>query len=303
MPLRHFLSLMDTSPDELHSIITRAQEFKQDRYANRDLLKNRSVGLIFEKSSTRTRVSFETGVANFSGHPIFMTPADSQLTRGESIRDTANVLSRMVDLIIMRTGAHERLTAMAEHASVAVINALSDYNHPCQQLADIQTFFQHRGDIKGHKVAWIGDGNNVCHSWMNAARQFQFDLTIAVPQGHGPDDQLLQDCRQYVTLCHDPEHAAKNASVVVTDTWASMGQEEEKQERIEIFKSFQVNSHIMSLADQDALFMHCLPAYRGLEVTKEVIDGPQSVVWDEAENRLHAQKALMEFLLLSQRQA
>lgn len=299
MPLRHFLSLMDMTPDELRSIIARAQEFKHNRHANPDLLKNKSVALIFEKSSTRTRVSFETGVANFSGHPIFMTPADSQLTRGEPIRDTAMVLSRMVDLIIMRTSGHERLTAMAEHANVPVINALSDYNHPCQQLADIQTFSQHRGDIKGHKIAWIGDGNNVCHSWMNAARQLDFQLFIAVPKGHEPDSELLNACGDYVTLCHDPELAAKDASVVVTDTWASMGQEEEKQTRAAIFKDFQVNQYIMSLADNEALFMHCLPAYRGLEVSAEVIDGPQSVVWDEAENRLHAQKALMEFLLLA----
>ncbi|NKB64102.1 MAG: ornithine carbamoyltransferase [Gammaproteobacteria bacterium] len=300
MPIRHFLELSDLTSDEVRELIARGIQLKAQRNQNEtgSLMKNKTAVLIFEKSSTRTRVSFEAGINQLGGSAIFMTSSDSQLSRGEPIEDTARVLSRMVDLIIMRTGSHENLVRMAEHASIPVVNALSDFNHPCQQLADIQTFMEHRGDLRGHKVAWIGDGNNVCHSWMNAAKLLDFELVVATPEEFEPDADLLAHCGDHVTLTRHPTDAAQNSSLVVTDTWTGMGQETEKAERENAFSGFCVDQTLMSLANKDALFMHCLPAYRGYEVTSEVIDGPQSVVWDEAENRLHAQKALMEFLLL-----
>ncbi|MDD9858005.1 MAG: ornithine carbamoyltransferase [Gammaproteobacteria bacterium] len=300
-PLRHFLSLMDLSTDELRRLIARAVEIKSAPGAGPadtgDLLRNQTAALVFEKSSTRTRVSFETGVAQLGGHAIFIAPADSHLARGEAIEDTARVLSRMARLIIMRTGPHERVERMAESASVPVINALSDFNHPCQQLADIQTYFEHRGDLSGRRVAWVGDGNNVCHSWMNAARQLDFHLAIATPAGYAPNRGLARQCAAHIVLGNDPAAAVAGADLVVTDSWISMGQEREKAARGVAFKGFCVDREMMSRAAADALFMHCLPAYRGHEVSAEVIDGGQSVVWDQAENRLHAQKALMEFLL------
>ncbi len=299
MAIRHFLGLPDLAPEEIRKLIVRAIQLKAELRSGRDqsLMRNKTAVLVFEKSSTRTRVSFEAGISQFGGHTIFLAPSDSQLSRGEPIEDTARVLSRMADLIIMRTGDHRRVQKMAEYATVPVINGLSDFNHPCQQLADIQTFVEHRGDLEGHKVAWIGDGNNVCHSWMNAARLLNFNLTVATPVGYEPDPALSRQCKKHVTLTHHPAEAAENASVIVTDAWSSMGQEKEKRARERAFSSFCVDNALMALAAREALFMHCLPAYRGYEVTTEVIDGPQSVVWDEAENRLHAQKALIEFLL------
>ncbi len=303
MPVRHFLSLMDLSPEELRGIVARAQAIKQEANAgttantNADRMRNQTAALVFEKSSTRTRVSFEVGVTQLGGNAIFLAPADSHLARGEPIEDTARVLSRMVRLIIMRTGPHERVERMAEFASVPVINALSDFNHPCQLLADIQTFHEHRGDLAGRRVAWIGDGNNVCHSWMNAARQLDFHLAIATPQGYQPDSDLSQQCADHIALGNDPAAAVAGADVVVTDSWISMGQEQEKIDRETAFAGFCVDRAMMEGAADDALFMHCLPAYRNHEVSSEVIDGPQSVVWDQAENRLHAQKALMELML------
>lgn len=298
MSIRHFLSLMDLTTEEIRQIIARAIELKAELRAGKvsTLMHNQSAVLVFEKASTRTRVSFETGIAQFSGHAIFLAPSDSHLDRGEPIADTARVLSRMAHLIIMRTD-HQRMEEMAQHATVPVINGLSNFNHPCQLLADIQTFTEHRGDIQGRKVAWIGDGNNVCHSWMNAARQLDFELHIASPKGQWPDKNLITACADNIVLTEDPKAAAKEAALVVTDTWASMGQEEEKAARGKIFEGYCVDENLMGYAAQDALFMHCLPAYRGSEVTAEVIDGAQSVIWDEVENRLHAQKALMEFLL------
>ena len=300
MPTRHFLSLMDLSPNEFRALIDRAIELKAETRAGRisTLMQGRTAVLVFEKSSTRTRVSFETGVGQLSGKSIFLAPSESHLGRGESIEDTARVLSRMANLIIMRTGPHKRIETMAEYASVPVINGLSDFNHPCQLLADIQAYTEHRGDIKGKKIAWIGDGNNVCHSWMNAARQLDFKLSIATPIDHQPDAALIEQCADYITLTTDPREAVDDSALVVTDTWSGMGYEKEKKQRENIFGSYCVDENLMKLASSDALFMHCLPAYRGSEVTAGVIDGPQSIVWDEAENRLHAQKALMEFLLL-----
>lgn len=301
MAIRHFLSLMDLNEAELRKLIYRAVELKAERVSgcHADFMEGKTVVLVFEKLSTRTRVSFETGVGQFGGNSIFLAPSESQLGRGESIEDTARVLSRMADLIVMRTGPHQRIEKMAEYASVPVINGLSDYNHPCQILADIQTFIEHRGDIAGKKIAWVGDGNNVCHSWMNAARQLGFELHIATPGNQRPDETLTAQCADHIVLTENPVQACESAALVVTDTWSGMGFEKEKKIREKIFRSYCVDQKLIRHAADDALFMHCLPAYRGSEVTSEVIDGPQSVVWDEVENRLHSQKALIEFLMLN----
>ena len=300
MSVRHFLSLMDLSADELRGVIARAMATKQrarDGKLHGDLLRGQSAALVFEKSSTRTRVSFESGVAQLGGRVIFLAPNDSHLARGEPIADTARVLSSMVRLIVMRTHAHERVEQMARASTVPVINGLSDFNHPCQLLADVQTYLEMRGDIRARRVAWIGDGNNVCHSWMNAARQFDFQLAIAAPEGYAPDDALRQQCAAHIELGSDPAMAARDADLVVTDCWVSMGQEDSGDARRAAFDGFCVDRAMMAHAKPDALFMHCLPAYRGLEVSAEVLDGAQSAVWQQAENRQHAQRALMEFLL------
>ena len=297
--IRHFLSLLDLSSDELRSIIARATELKAMR--NRGLihesLKNLTLGMIFEKSSTRTRVSFEAGMSQLGGHALFLSPRDTQLGRGEPIEDSARVLSRMVDVVMIRTFEHEKLERFAENSQVPVINGLSDLSHPCQLLADMQTYFENRGDIQGKTVTWIGDGNNMCHSYMEAARQLNFALRIACPEGYEPDAELLHCCGDNAVIIRDPMEAAKGSNLIVTDVWASMGQEEEQAARELAFANYQVNSAVMQLAADDAVFMHCLPAHRGEEVTAEIIDHPDSVVWEEAENRLHSQKALLEFLL------
>ncbi len=297
MTTRHFISLPDLKVNELRALITRAIELKRLGKSAPKSLHGYTMAMVFEKSSTRTRTSFEIGMAQLGGHAMFLSPGDSQLQRGEPLKDTARVLSRMVDVIVMRTTAHERVKTMAEYASVPVINALCDRYHPCQLLADIQTYTEHRGEISGKTFAWIGDGNNVCHSWMNAARLLDFKLNIAVPKGFEPDVALLGDCADHISLGHDPVAATEQSDCVITDTWASMGQETEKAERETAFSGFCVDDALMSHAKADAIFMHCLPAYRGYEVSDSVIEGKQSVVWDEAENRLHAQKALLELLL------
>ncbi|OGT65376.1 MAG: ornithine carbamoyltransferase, partial [Gammaproteobacteria bacterium RIFCSPLOWO2_01_FULL_47_190] len=253
--------------------------------------------MIFEKSSTRTRVSFETAMVQLGGHAIFLSPDDTQLGRGEPVEDTARVLSKMVDGIMIRTFEHAKLKSLAEYSTIPVINGLSDSFHPCQLLADMQTWHEQRGSIQGKAVAWLGDGNNMCHSYITAARLFDFNLRIACPEGYQPDAAILKSSGTHVSISSDPELAARDADLIVTDVWASMGQEAESDTRSEIFRPFQVNAALMSLAKKDALFMHCLPAHRGDEVTAEVIDGLQSVVWEEAGNRLHSQKALLEFLL------
>lgn len=295
---RHFLTLLDLSSGELEQVIQRAIELKQMQHDGEiyEPLKNRVLGMIFEKSSTRTRVSFEAGMTQFGGSAIFLSPRDTQLGRGEPIEDSARVLSSMVDVVMIRTFEHEKVERFAEYASVPVINALTDDYHPCQLLADIQTYVENRGSIRGKRVAWIGDGNNMCHSYMNAALQFGFHLNIATPDGYAPKPEIVEKTQSHITLMHDPVEAVSGADLVVTDVWASMGQEEESDARNRIFQNYQVNEALMSHAAEDALFMHCLPAHRGEEVSGDVIDGPQSVVWDEAENRLHAQKALLEFL-------
>ncbi|MCK4742656.1 MAG: ornithine carbamoyltransferase [Sulfuriflexus sp.] len=299
MTVRHFLTLLDLDPAEANQLIARAIELKRMHKAGEiyEPMKNQVLGMIFEKSSTRTRVSFETGMAHFGGHAIFLSPRDTQLGRGEPIEDSARVLSRMVDIIMIRTFEHEKIELFAENSQVPVINALTDSYHPCQLLADVQAYVEHRGSIQGKTVTYIGDGNNMCHSYINAARLFNFKLRVACPEGYEPEAGILEPAADRVEIIRDPVEASKDADVVVTDVWASMGQEDEQDGRAEAFKIYQVNADVMAAAADDAVFMHCLPAHRGEEVTAEVIDGPQSIVWDEAENRLHAQKALLEFLM------
>lgn len=299
MSIRHFLTLNSLSHDELLSIINRASVLKkQVREKKYDTtLDNRVLGMIFEKSSTRTRVSFEAGMAQLGGHAIYLAPTGTQIGRGEPIEDTARVLSKMVDCIMLRTFEHERLEQFAAHSDVPVINGLSDSYHPCQLLADLLTYFETRGSIQGKKVVWFGDGNNMCHSYMNAAKIFDFELVVACPAEFDPDADLLATTKEFVSIERDPKFAIKNADLIVTDVWASMGQEEEQNQRVEKFAPYQVNADLMEHANGDALFMHCLPAHRGEEVSAAVLEGPQSVVWEEAGNRLHSQKALLEFLL------
>ncbi len=299
MKPRHFLTLLDLSSAELEQLLQRAIDLKamHRRGETYTPLRQRTMAMIFEKSSTRTRVSFEAGMSHLGGSSLFLSPRDTHLGRGEPIEDTARVMSRMVDVIVIRAFEHDMVVRFAEFSLVPVINALTDRYHPCQLLADIQTYIEARGPIKGRTAAWIGDGNNVCHSWINAARRFGFNLNIATPPGYEPDSQVLAAAGSCVTLTHDPQLAASGADIVVTDTWASMGQESEKTQRLKDFSGYMVDARLMHLAHKDAVFMHCLPAYRGYEVDPAVIDGPQSVVWDEAENRLHAQKALLEFLV------
>jgi ornithine carbamoyltransferase len=301
MNIRHFLTLLDLTSEEFKQLLVRASELK---VLHRDgqlyqPMQGKVLGMIFEKSSTRTRVSFEAGMAQFGGSAIFLSPRDTQLGRGEPIEDSAKVISSMVDMIMIRTFEHEKIELFSKNSSVPVINALTNEFHPCQLLADMQTYQEHRGSIQGKKVVWIGDGNNMCHSYINAAHRLDFQLVVACPEGFKPDPQLCQQNDDRVTITGDCEEAVTGSDLVVTDVWASMGQEDEQQERMRQFKGFQVNPTLMDLANNDALFMHCLPAHRGEEVSAEMMNDPRSVVFDEAENRLHAQKALMEFLLLN----
>ncbi len=299
MSLRHFLTLLDLSPEELRAVILRAQELKALRAQGTrpPIFSNQVLAMIFDKSSTRTRVSFESAMVESGGAAIFLSPRDTQLGRGEPIADTARVLSRMSDAIMVRTFSHDAAETLAKFSDVPVINGLTDSFHPCQLLADMQTYFEHRGDIKGRKVAWIGDGNNMCNSYINAAGQFGFALSIATPNGYEPSQLANASSSVELEYSHQPEQAVKNADLVVTDVWASMGQENEVERRHELFHQFQVSEALLSKARSDVLFMHCLPAHRGEEVEAKVLDHSKSVVWDEAGNRLHAQKALLELLL------
>ena len=297
---RHFLTLPDLSPSEAQSLLRRAIELKRMRAGGEPYapLRDRTLAMVFEKASTRTRVSFEAGMVQLGGHALFLSPRDTQLGRGEPLEDSARVLSRMVDAIMIRTFDHEIIERFAAYSRVPVINGLTDRFHPCQLLADMQTYVEHRESIQGRRVAFIGDGNNMCNSYINAARVFDFELAIACPEGFEPDGEALAAAGARCSVMRDPLQAATGADLVVTDVWASMGQESEQAERLALFGSYQVDARVMARAQPDALFMHCLPAHRGEEVAAEVIDGPQSVVWDEAENRLHAQKALLELLLI-----
>ncbi|MDQ5909648.1 MAG: ornithine carbamoyltransferase [Pseudomonadota bacterium] len=301
MKTRHFLSLFDLTPAELQGVLQRARELKALRQRGEHYapFPGKVLGMIFEKASTRTRVSFEAGIAQLGGSGIFLTSGDTQIGRGEPLEDTARVLSSMVDVIMIRTFAHATIQWFADYSTVPVINGLTDYNHPCQLLADLQTFIEQFGEIRGRTVTWIGDGNNMCNSYLEAAIQCDFQLRIAVPPGYEPDEALLKQATDRVVLLRDPLIAAKGADLVTTDVWASMGKEAQQDRRERDFVGYEVTAEIMAQAKPGAIFLHCLPAHRGEEVSAEVIDGPQSRVWDQAENRLHVQKALMEFLLRS----
>lgn len=300
MAPRHFLALSDLDRGEVLHLIEyalRLKRWREEGYRP-PLFAGRTLAMIFEKSSTRTRVSFEAAMAEGGGSAIFLSTRESQLGRGEPLEDTARVLSQMCDAIMVRTFAHETVERIAACSSVPVINGLTNSLHPCQVLADLTTFHEHRGDIMGRTVAWVGDGNNMCNSYINAARQFDFELVVSCPEGFEPSAELLKREHDRVSIERDPMRAAKGAHLVVTDVWASMGQEEEQAAREKAFANYQVNRAVMDQAASDALFMHCLPAHRGEEVSAEIMDAPDSVVWDEAENRLHAQKALLEFLVV-----
>lgn len=304
MTTRHFLTLQDLSTDEINQVIQLAIDLKAAHREGRQqpVLAGKVLGMIFEKSSTRTRVSFEAGMAQLGGDALFLSPNDTQLGRGEPIEDSARVISRMVDIVMIRTFGHDKVEKFAEYSKVPVINALTDQFHPCQLLADIQTFVEHRGSIQGKTVAWVGDGNNMCQSWINAAMLLDFNLNIACPTGYEPSVELLAQAGKRVTVTTDPVAAVTGAHLVTTDVFASMGQEEEQEERLKHFANFQVNHQLISHAADDVLFMHCLPAHRDEEVSAELLEDESiSVVWDEAENRLHAQKALMMFLLEAKR--
>ena len=290
---------MDCSPEELRQLIARGIELKalRNRGVLHEPLRNRVLGMIFEKASTRTRLSFEAGMIQLGGQAIFLSSRDTQLGRGEPVPDSARVMSSMLDGVMIRTYAHEMLTTFAAHSQVPVINGLSDDLHPCQLLADMQTFFEHRGDIRGKTVAWIGDGNNMCNSYIEAAEQLDFNLRIACPEGYEPNPRFLERAGERVRLTRDPREAVAQAHLVGTDVWTSMGQEEETRLRLAAFKPYQVTAKLLDGAAPDVLFMHCLPAHRGEEISHTLLDDPRAVVWDEAENRLHAQKALLEFLI------
>ena len=299
MAVRHFLTLLDFTPQELLAVLTRAIELKKMRVDGviYEPFRGKVLGMIFEKSSTRTRVSFEAGMAQFGGSAIFLSPRDTQLGRGEPIEDSARVISRMVDIVMIRTFAHDTIERFAAYSRVPVINGLTDDHHPCQILADLQTFIEHRGELQGKTFAWVGDGNNMCNSYIHAAHQLGFQLRIACPYGFEPDPALLEEYKHCATLVKTAEDAVAGAHLIATDVWTSMGQEAEQSIRKRRFSTYQVNPRLMDLAAPDALFMHCLPANRGEEISEDMLDDPRAVVWDEAENRLHAQKALMEFLL------
>jgi ornithine carbamoyltransferase len=300
MSKRDFLTLLDFSPHELQRLLARAIELKAMQRSRQvyEPLRNRTLAMIFEKSSTRTRVSFEVAMVQFGGHALFLSPRDTQLGRGEPIPDTARVLSSMADAIMVRNHSQSLQEELAQHSRVPVINGLSDLHHPCQVLADMQTWLEHRGDMHGKRVAWIGDGNNMCHSYIHGARQFGYRLRIAAPENYRPSAEVIVEGGTDVEMVASPLDAARDADLVVTDVWASMGQEQEQTDRERAFDGYQVDDALMAAARPDAVFMHCLPAHRGEEVSASVIDGSRSLVWDEAENRLHAQKALLEFLLV-----
>lgn len=299
MSARHFLSMLDYTTDELLGLIRRGSELKdlRDRGVLYEPLKNRVLGMIFEKASTRTRISFEAGMIQLGGQAIFLSPRDTQLGRGEPIGDAARVMSRMVDAVMIRTFAHSNLTEFAANSRVPVINGLSDDLHPCQLLADMQTFHEHRGSIAGKTVAWIGDGNNMCNSYIEAAIRFDFQLRVACPAGYEPNAGLLDLAGDRVRVVRDPHEAVAGAHLVSTDVWASMGQEDEAAARLRLFQPYQVTRALLDDAAADVLFMHCLPAHRGEEISEDLLDDARSVAWDQAENRLHAQKALLELLV------
>jgi ornithine carbamoyltransferase len=299
--MKHFLQFRDFSRDEFDHLIERAKilKYRFKNYIPYQPLTDRMLAMVFEKSSTRTRVSFEAGIYQLGGSSIVLNTQESQLGRGEPIEDVARVISRMVDIVMIRTYEQSIIERFAAHSRVPVINGLTNEFHPCQVLADIFTFVEHRGPITGKTVAWIGDANNMSYTWLQAARIFDFKLNVATPAGYAMEESRIDAAeRPHLEVFTDPERAARGAHLVTTDVWTSMGYEAETEARLKAFNGFIVDAPKMAVAAKDALFMHCLPAHRGEEVSADVLEGPQSVVWDEAENRLHAQKALMEYLLL-----
>lgn len=300
-PAKHFLQLRDLAPDEIAYLFERTRAIKTQfkSYQQYWPLQDRTLVMIFEKQSTRTRLSFEAGMHQLGGSAIYLNTRDSQLGRGESAEDAAQVISRMCDVIMIRTFEQDMIERFAQHSRVPVINGLTNEYHPCQILADVYTYVEKCGPIKGKTVAWIGDSNNVCNTWLQAAELLDFNMHVSTPPGFEvePERAGIYDTSHFESFA-DPMEAVRGADLVTTDVWTSMGFEDENVERMQAFENWQVDTAMMSAASADALFMHCLPAHRGEEVAAEVIDGPQSVVWDEAENRLHTQKALMEFLVL-----
>ena len=296
---KHFLTLGNLTSEEFRGIINRAIELKklQREGVSHSRYPGKVLAMIFAKASTRTRVSFEVGMRQLGGSALFLSAADTQLGRGEPIEDTARVLSSMVDLVMIRTHQHASVERFAQYSSVPVINGLTDDFHPCQLLADMQTWFEHRGDIRGRRIVWLGDGNNMCHSYINAARLLDFELVVACPPGYEPDGGLVAANRDRVRIADNPEDAVRGADLLVTDVWASMGQEDEQQARTAAMAPYQLNRNLLDQAATDALYMHCLPAHRDEEISSDLMAEPNTVIWDEAENRLHAQKALIEFLL------
>ena len=296
---KHFINLDDLSTKDLQSIIDNAIKLKQEHKSGiiNNTLENKTLAMIFDKSSTRTRVSFEAGMTQLGGHSLFLSDRDIQLGRGEPITDSSIVISSMVDAVMLRISSHDDINTFANNSSVPVINALSDESHPCQLLADVMAYQESIGPISGKTIAWIGDGNNMCQTYMQAAKAFGFKLNIATPNGYEPDAHFIEKYNDYIDVFSNANEACNNADLVVTDVWASMGQEDEQAKREVAFKDYQVNDDLMSNAKDSAVFMHCLPAHRGEEVSASVIDGEKSLVWNEAENRLHAQKALLLYLL------
>ena len=297
--IKNFINFDDLSFKDLQGIIDQAISLKKLHKSGQinDSLKNKTLAMIFDKSSTRTRVSFEAGMTQLGGQSLFLSEKDIQLGRGEPITDSAIVISSMVDAVMLRLSSHKDIIEFSKHSSKPVINALSDESHPCQILADLMTFQEIKGSIKNKKIAWIGDGCNVCQTYMQAAGIFDFELSIATPQGYEPTEIFIDKYKKNINFFSDPLAACKDADIVVTDVWTSMGQESEKKQRESAFADFQVDQNMMNQAKKDAVFMHCLPAYREKEVSSEVIDGSQSVVWSEAENRLHVQKSLLLYLI------
>ncbi|MBP05774.1 MAG: ornithine carbamoyltransferase [Chloroflexi bacterium] len=295
---KNFINFDQYSLETLQSIIDRAISLKKEHNSGliNNTLENKTLAMIFDKSSTRTRVSFEAGMIQLGGQSLFLSDRDIQLGRGEPIMDSAIVISSMVDAVMLRLSSHDDITEFAKHSSKPVINALSDDSHPCQILADLMTYQEKCGSIKGKKIAWVGDGCNVCQTYMQAASIFDFELSIATPVGYEPQKSFIEKYQNNISYSNNPLIASEDADIIVTDVWTSMGQESERKQRELAFKGFQVDKKMMSKAKEDAIFMHCLPAYRGKEVSSDVIDGNKSAVWDEAENRLHVQKALLLFL-------
>ncbi len=296
--MKHLISMADLSNEEIIELLDMAEDLKEKRLRGKvtDLLKNKSLAMIFEKSSTRTRVSFEAGMADLGGHALYLNYRDIQIGRGETVADTARVLSGYVHGITARVNSHDTVVELAEHASVPVINALSDKEHPCQILADLLTIQEYKNRLDGLKYAWIGDGNNVCNSAILGCAIVGMDIVVACPEGYEPDEDIVAQARAMggnVTITNDPAEAAKDADVFYTDVWISMGDEDEVEKRMHDLANYQINSELVALAKHDAIVMHCLPAHRGEEITAEVLDGPHSVVFEQAENRMHAQKALM----------